>query len=209
MKWILKHLRLFTGIIVFGVTFIIVGIVMLVSYNSYKDYEKKYYQNDLYMRSATAAAPKVVEIDDNFKSKYKTNLVAYAEDMTYTTTQADYAPVQGEETYLPSINGKISVKLELEEKSFVDLDFVINTAATDNLLGNVSIKVNNSLIEEDGIKVEKDGENIEWHHLVMRNFALPQGELSIEFESVKGKKAPDLKNIAVYANAALSYAQAA
>ena len=209
MKWILKHLRLFTGIIVFGVTFIIVGIVMLVSYNSYKDYEKKYYQNDLDMRSATAAAPKVVEIDDNFKSKYKTNLVAYAEDMTYTTTQANYAPVQGEETYLPSINGKISVKLELEEKSFVDLDFVINTAATDNLLGNVSIKVNNSLIEEDGIKVEKDGENIEWHHLVMRNFALPQGELSIEFESVKGKKAPDLKNIAVYANAALSYAQAA
>lgn len=209
MKWILKHLRLFTGIIVFGVTFIIVGIVMLVSYNSYNDYEKKYYQNDLDMRSATAAAPKVVEIDDNFKSKYKTNLVAYAEDMTYTTTQADYATVQGEETYLPSINGKISVKLELEEKSFVDLDFVINTAATDNLLGNVSIKVNNSLIEEDGIKVEKDGENIEWHHLVMRNFALPQGELSIEFESVKGKKAPDLKNIAVYANAALSYAQAA
>ena len=209
MKWILKHLRLFTALVVFGVTFIIVGIVMLVSYTSYKDYEKKYYQNDLETRSILAAAPKVVEINDSFKSQYKTNLTAYAEDMTYTTTQADYAPVTGEETYLPSINGKISVKLELEEKSFVDLDFVINTAATDNLLGNVAIKVNNSLVEEDGVEVEHEGENIEWHHLVMRNFALPQGELLIEFESVKGKTAPDLKNIAVYANAALSYAQAA
>ena len=208
MKWILKHLRLFTALVVFGVTFIIVGIVMLVSYTSYKDYEKKYYQNDLDMRSITAAAPKVVEINDTFKSQYKTNLVAYADDMTYTTSQADYAPVKGEETYLPSINGKISVMLNLEEKSFVDIDFVIN-CATDNLLGDVSIKVDDSLIEEDGIKVEKDGENIEWHHLVMRNFALPQGELSIEFESVKGKTAPDLKNIAVYANAALSLAQAA
>lgn len=209
MKWILKHLRLFTALVVFGITFIIVGITILVSYNSYKDYEKKYYQNDLDTRSDLAAAPKVVEINDNFKSKYKTTLTAYVDNMTYTTSKTDYAPVTGDETYLPSIDGKINVALKLEEKSFVDLDFVINTAATDNLLGNVSIKVNNSLIEEDGIKVEKDGENIEWHHLVMRNFALPQGELSIEFESVKGKKAPDLKNIAVYANAALSYAQAA
>ena len=209
MKWILKHLRLFTALVVFGITFIIVGITILVSYNSYKDYEKKYYQNDLDTRSDLPAAPKVVEINDNFKSKYKTTLTAYAEDMTYTTTQADYAPVTGEETYLPSINGKISVKLELEEKSFVDLDFVINTAATDNLLGNVAIKVNNSLIEEDGVEVEHEGENIEWHHLVMRNFALPQGELLIEFESVKGKTAPDLKNITFYANAVLSYAQAA
>ena len=209
MKWILKHLRLFTALVVFGVTFIIVGIVMLVSYTSYKDYEKKYYQNDLEMRSITAAAPKVVEINDNFKSQYKTNLTAYAENMDYTSSQANYAPVEGEETYLPSINGKISVMLNLEEKSFVDIDFVINTVATDNLLGNVSIKVNNSLIEADGIEVAHEGENIEWHHLVMRNFALPQGELSIEFESIKGKTAPDLKNIAVYANAALSFAQAA
>ena len=209
MKWILKHLRLLTTIVVFGVTFIIVGIVMLVSYTSYKNYEKKYYQNDLEMRSVTAAAPKVVEINDNFKSKYKQSLVAYADNMTYTTTAADYAPVTGDETYLPSINGKIAVALYLEEKSFVDIDFVINSVATDNLLGNVSIKVNNSLIEEDAIKVEKNGEGLEWHHLVMTNFALPQGDLTIEFESVKNKTAPDLKNISVYANAALSYAQAA
>ena len=208
MKWILKHLRLFAALVVFGITFIIVGITILVSYTSYKDYEKKYYQNDLDTRSNLAAAPKVVEINDNFKSKYKTTLTAYADNMTYTTTKTDYAPVTGDETYLPSIDGKINVALKLEEKSFVDIDFVIN-CATDNLLGDVSIKVNDSLIEEDGIKVEKEGEGLEWHHVVMRSFALPQGDLTIEIASVKGKTAPDLKNITFYANAALSFAQAA
>ena len=34
MKWILNHLKIVAAILVFGITFIIVGVVMLVSYNS-------------------------------------------------------------------------------------------------------------------------------------------------------------------------------
>ena len=32
MKWILNHLRAFVAIVAFGITFVIVGIVMLSSY---------------------------------------------------------------------------------------------------------------------------------------------------------------------------------
>lgn len=209
MKWILNHLRLLAALVVFGLTFIIVGVVMLNSYTSYQSYEKKYYQNDLDMRSITAAAPKVVEINDNFKSQYKTTLTTYADDMKVTTSQAGYAAKEDDGKYLPSINGSISVALNLEAKSFVDIDFVINSDATENLLGNVNIKVNGSLIEDDSVVLNKDAEGIEWRHLVMSNFALPEGDLTVEIASVKNKKAPDLKSITFYANAALSLAQAA
>ena len=180
MKWILNHLRLLAGILIFGVTIIIVGVTVLVSYNSYQNYEKKYYQNDLEMRSLTAAAPKVVEINNNFKSKYK---------QTYTANAGDYTD-----------NGNINLPLYLEAKSFADIEIVFNSEATDNLLANMSIKVNDSLIEEDGIKLEEAGD----YHLVMSNFALPEGDLNVLIEGVKNKTMPEIKNITVFADAALS-----
>ena len=47
MKWILKHLRLVIVVVTVAVTAIIVSAVMISSYVSYKNYEKKYYANDL------------------------------------------------------------------------------------------------------------------------------------------------------------------
>lgn len=173
-NWILDHLRLFTAIVVFGVTVIVVGIVMITSYTSYKNYEKTYYQNDLDMRSLAAAAPKNVEINDNFKSKYNIKLVS-----------------EGTEA-----------KVNLEAKSFADIDVVFKSEATDNLLGNMTIKVNNSLIEEDDIAVD----NEDWHHLVMSNFALPEGELTVVIESVKNKTMPEIQSITFYTSAAASLA---
>ena len=180
MKWILKHIRLLVIILVVAVTAVIVGVVMLNSYNSYKNYEKKYYQNDLDVRSAAAAAPKVTEINDNFKSKYK---------LTFEINPDDYLK-----------DGNINANLNLAEKSFADIDVVFDCEATDNLLANMNIKVNNSLIEEDGIKVA----NEERHHLVMSNFALPKGDLTVAIEKVSGKTMPDIKSITLFTNEAVS-----
>ena len=180
MKWILKHLRLVIVVVTVAVTAIIVSAVMISSYASYKNYEKKYYANDLEVRSATAAAPKMVEIKDSFKSKYK---------KTYTADASEYTD-----------NGNINLPLYLEAKSFADIEIVFNSDATDNLLENMNIKVNGSLVEEDGIKLEEAGE----YHLVMENFALPEGDLTVLIEGVKNKTMPEIKNITVFANATLS-----
>lgn len=184
MKWILNHLKTFAAIVVFGLTAIIIGVVMISSYTSYKNYEKTYYANDLEVRSVSAAAPKIVEINDKFKSQYKNSVKAEAAE--YTT------------------EGTITLSLELEEKSFADLDFYFNYAATENLLENMNIKVNDSLIEDDSIKLEN--EEAEDHHLVMSNFALPKGELKVEISGIKNKEMPEIKTIAVYTSAKVKFA---
>lgn len=185
MNWILKHLRLLIVVVTVAVTAIIVSAVMISSYVSYKNYEKTYYANDLEVRSATAAAPKMVEINNNFKSKYK---------KTYTADAADYTD-----------NGNINLPLYLDAKSFADIEIVFNNDATDNLLENMNIKVNGSLVEEDGIKLEEAGE----YHLVMENFALPEGDLTVLIEGVKNKTMPEIQKVTVFANANLSLREAA
>lgn len=189
MKWVFRHFRGLLAILMFGVTAIVVGVVMLSSYTSYKAYEKQYYANDLEVRSATAAAPKTIEINDKYKSQYKKTVKAEASE--YTT------------------DGKFAVDLELADKSFADIDIYFNYGATDNLLENMNIKVNDSLIEEDSIKLEVEGDATEWHHLIMSNFALPQGELKIQIDGIKNKAMPEIGNVTVFANAALSFAQVA
>lgn len=186
MKWILKHFKLVLAIVMFGVTAIVVSMVMISSFTDYKNYEKTYYANDLEVRSASAAAPKTVEINDKFKSQYKKSIKAEASE--YTT------------------DGNVLVELKLEEKSFADLDFYFNYGETENLLENMNIKVNGSLIEDDHIKVETKGEEAEWHHLVMSSFALPEGSFIIEVQGVKGKEMPEIGTIAVFTSAAVSFA---
>ena len=185
MKWVFRHFRGLLAILMFGVTAIVVGVVMLSSYTSYKAYEKQYYANDLEVRSATAAAPKTIEINDKYKSQYKKTVKAEASE--YTT------------------DGKFAVDLELADKSFADIDIYFNYGSTDNLLENMNIKVNDSLVEEDGIKLEEAGE----YHLVMENFALPEGDLTVLIEGVKNKTMPEIQKVTVFANANLSLREAA
>ncbi|MBO6262301.1 MAG: hypothetical protein J6N95_06840 [Bacilli bacterium] len=184
MKWFLKHFKIALAILMFGVTAIVVSVVMISSYTSYKNYEKTYYANDLEVRSTSAAAPKTVEINDTFKSKYKKSVSAEANE--YTT------------------DGKIALDLFLEEKSFADIDIHLNYEVSDNLMENMNIKVNGSLIEDE-IAYKADG----WHHLILANFALPQGDLKVEIEGVKNKEMPEIGNIKVFASEAIKFAQPA
>lgn len=173
-NWFVKHMRLVAAIAMFGVTFIVIGAVMISSYANYKNYENTYYQNDLEVRSGAAAAPKLVEINDNFKSKYNTRI---------------------------SIDGA-EATFNLKAKSFADIDVTFTYQGTDDLLSNMNIKVNDSLIEEDGLTVE-EGQ----HHLVMSNFALPEGELKIVIEGIKNKEMPEINKITVYSSANINYAE--
>ena len=221
MKWIIKHLKLLLAILTFGVTAVIIGVVMLTSYTSYQKYEKEFYKNDLEVRSMVAAAPRYIEIDDKYKSSYKEQLVVYAEDLNKSK---DVKPVgdKKEEAYLPGLveGGTINITINLAETSFVDINFLLNSTyktgtgtktkyGSEDLLGNVNFKVNGNLMEED-VDLLNDGQGQNWHHLVMSGFAIPKGQITIEIASIKNKTAfmPDIKNIVVSANAALALQKA-
>ena len=216
--WCLNHLSLLLGIVTFVVTFAVIGVVMLNSHNAYLDYEKQFNQTDLEVRSVSAAQPKLVEMNDAFKSEYKNKLSFNADELTVSTTQEEY--LDGDYIDLTEKGGSISIKLSLEEKSFVDIDFEIATeyvkaASGDedeefgikDLLNNVQFIVNGETIEEEGIELVEEG----WHHLVMVSFALPEGEVSVEMKSTSGKTAlmPQLKTMTFFSSAVLSVAEEA
>ena len=229
-NWIINHLRAFTAIVVFGITFIIIGVVMIASYGSYKAYERNYYQNDLETRSVAAAAPTAIEINDNFASynndgslqksasKLKQNVTAWAEDLKVSKEVAVVSGSNRLDSYLPGLSsgGTVSVKLDLAQKAFVDIDFVVSSnykkdnaiVTTEDLLSNVSFKVNGEVMDEV-VDLESDGSEQNWHHVVMSNFALPEGQITIEITNVKNKAAymPNIRNISIFAGEAIAFAE--
>ena len=215
LTWILNHLGIILGVIVFVITFAVIGSVMLNSKKSYEAYEKEFNQTDLEVRSVSAAQPKLIEINDTFKSEYKNKLELGINELNVQTTQDEYD--MGGYIDLTEKGGSISVKLELQEKSFVDIDFEIATeyvkeASGDDeevpgiqdLLSNVQFIVNGETMEEEGIMLDNDS----WHHLLMISFALPEGDVTVEMKSTSGKNAlmPQLKGISFYSSAVLSLA---
>ena len=214
-EWFLNHLKLVLAILTFGITFTIIGVVMLNSYTSYQAYAKKFDANDLEVRSLAAAEPKRIEFEDNFKSEYKNKLSFAASDLTVETTQDSY--LNNDYIDLTEKGGKVSVALTLEEKSFVDIEFVISSEyesqdadkntvyGVADLLSNVSFVINGSLME-DVIDLANAGNGKEWHHLVMAGFALPVGpvNVTISAESSKAKMMPQLQSITFYSSAVLS-----
>ena len=218
LTWILNHLGIILGVIVFTVTFAVIGSVMLNSKKSYEAYEKQFNQTDLEVRSVSAAQPKLIEINDQFKSEYKNELVLAADELKVTTSQEEY--LNGDYIDLTEKGGTISAKLSLEEKSFVDIDFEIATeyvkeASGDDeevpgiqdLLSNVQFIVNGETMEEEGIMLDNDG----WHHLLMVSFALPEGDVTVEMKSMSSKNAlmPQLKSITFFSSAVLEVAEEA
>lgn len=215
LTWILNHLGIILGVIVFVITFAVIGSVMLNSKKAYDAYEKQFNQTDLEVRSVSAAQPKLIEINDTFKSEYKNKLELGIDELNVQTTQDEYD--MGGYIDLTEKGGSISVKLELQEKSFVDIDFEIATeyvkeASGDDeevpgiqdLLSNVQFIVNGETMEEEGIMLDNDS----WHHLLMISFALPEGDVTVEMKSTSGKNAlmPQLKGISFYSSAVLSLA---
>ena len=182
-NWFIRHMRLTAAIAIFGVTFIVIGAVMLTSFGQYKAQEKKYYQQDLETRSALPAEPKNAEINDNYKSKYK--IVNFIEEDNH-----------------PDVDGKFIVNMEIKAKSFMDIDIIFNSESTTDLLSLMNIKVNDSLIEESGLVVDRDGDGeAEWHHLIMSDFALPAGEFKLEIAPIAKKTMPDIQKITFYTSA--------
>lgn len=218
LTWILNHLGIILGVIVFAVTFAVIGSVMLNSKKSYEAYEKEFNQTDLEVRSVSAAQPKLIEINDSFKSEYKNELKLATDELKVTTSQEEY--LNGDYIDLTEKGGSINAKLSLQEKSFVDIDFEIATeyvkeasgddeevSGIQDLLSNVTFVVNGETMEEEGIMLDNDG----WHHLLMVSFALPEGDVTIEMKSVSSKNAlmPQLRSIAFYSSAVLSVAEEA
>ena len=216
LTWILNHLGIILGVIVFAITFAVIGSVMLNSKKSYEAYEKQFNQTDLEVRSVSAAQPKLIEFNDAFKSEYKNKLALSADELNVTTTQEEY--LDGDYIDLTEKGGSIDVKLSLEEKSFVDIDFEIATeyikeASSEeeddefgikDLLSNVQFVINGETMEEEGIDLVNEG----WHHLLMVSFALPEGDVTVQMKSSSGKNAlmPQVRSITFYSSAVLTVA---
>lgn len=214
--WCLNHLGLLLGIVTFTVTFAVIGVTMLNSHNAYLEYEQKFNEADLEIRSVSPAQAQSIEFNDDFRSTYKNELSLGIDDLVVETSQEDYLP--GDYIDLTEKGGSVSAKLELNEKSFVDIDFVISSEyeqedeeegtiyGVKDLLNNVTFIVNGETMEEDEIDLENSGSGVEFHHLIMAGFALPEGEVSVEIKSNSGKNAlmPQLQGINFYSSAALS-----
>ena len=232
LNWIINHMVLIVGILVFGVVLGVGGGLVLKTQLDYKTYEAKYDENDLEVRSMYDAQPKTIEIADNYvsynsdgsikssKSSYKNVQNIEPDQFTVTTEQAEYV-TEGGYVDLTEKGGKINLKFTLEEKSFVDIVFAIssqNAYKADNkdkfgvrdLLSNVNFIVNNQTMEDDVTLVNETGESPEWHHLVMAGFALPAGEVNVAIESVSNKlnMMPQVKNIAFFSTQPLTLVQA-
>ena len=216
------------GIIVFGVTAAIIANTMLTSYKNYKIYEEKYYQNDLDVRSLKEASPNRIAIEDDFveynddgsvkstTSSYKNELTVWASDLDITASQEQTTFVQGNsifDSYIPTLEkgGTIALYLYSEEKTFLDLDFVISsehanekedgmTYGVEKLLSNVSFIINGEVMEDEDIDLLNGGNGVEWHHLVMAGFALPAGHITIEIKNNSGKAdlMPEVRNISAF-----------
>lgn len=213
VTWLLNHLGLVLGVVTFAVTFAVIGVVMLNSHNAYLAYEKQFNETDLEIRSLSGAQPKLIEINDNFKSEYKNKLAFAADELKVTTSQTDY--IVEDYIDLTEKGGKIEINLTLEEKSFVDIDFEIATqyvkaASGDNeeefgikdLISNVQFVINGETMEEADIDlVEED-----FHHLLMVSFALPAGNVKVEMSSMSGKSAlmPFLRGITFFSSQVLT-----
>ena len=212
--WLLNHLGLILGIVTFGITFAVIGFTMLGSYTSYLAYEKKFNETDLEIRSLSGAQPQFIEISDNFKSEYKNKLVLGASDLTVTTSQEAY--LTNDYIDLTEKGGKIAIKLSLQEKSFVDIDFEISTEyvvegedgdefGLKDLVSNTQFVVNGETMEEDDVNLDQEG----WHHLVMVSFALPAGDVTVEVSNASGKAAlmPLFRSITFFSSQVLSVAE--
>ena len=228
LTWIINHLRIVIGAIAV-VALVIVGVsVMVVSYNKYLAEDKKFNENDLLVRSAVEAAPKNININDKFasykndgslkstKSKLKNSKTAWADELK---TDAEVT-LQGQGktgTYIPNFAGTVSLDLTVSELTFVDIDFVISssyvsdtTYDTKELLDQVNFKVNNAAIEGKDITLANETGEVEFHHLVMKGFAIAAGDLkiSISTTSAKANYMPAVRNISVFANVEITNAAA-
>lgn len=232
LNWLINHLVLVVGILVLVIALGVWGGMVLKTNTDYKGYEKKYDENDLEVRSLYDAQPKRIEINDDYvsyndgeiksnKSGYKNAQNIKPDQFNVTTTQDSYVTDAGY-VDLTEKGGKIALKFTLEEKSFVDIAFVISSQNTykennedkygvKDLLSNVNFVINNQTMEDDINLANSTGESPEWHHLVMVGFALPAGDVNVVIQSTSGKTAmmPQIKNIAFFSTQPLTLVQEA
>ena len=232
LNWILNHMVLIVGVLTLVVALSVWDGSVLKTNVDYKGYEKKYDENDLEVRSLYDAQPKRIEIADDYvafkddgeiksnKSGYKNGINIAPDKFNVTTTQEEYV-TEGGYVDLTQAGGKIALKFNLEEKSFVDIAFVISSQNTyqengedkygvKDLLSNVNFVINNQTMEDDINLANENGVAPEWHELVMVGFALPAGEVNVSIQSVSGKTAmmPQVKNIAFFSSQPMTLVEA-
>ena len=232
LSWIVNHLRLVITLSVVAVTLVVVGSVMLSSYISYKNYETQYNADDLEARSKVEPAPKGVDINDKYASfdgngnvksskGYSKKLTAIATDLTIeqpqNTKEADIVTAVGEggDAYVPCLKTDGSVYMTFEvsgQSTNADIIFRLSssysktedgetTYGIKDLFSYINFKINGIVMDGD-VDLPNSSEDQEWHLLVMKNFALAEGQYKVEISPIadKGEYMPDIRSISVLTN---------
>lgn len=232
LSWIVNHLRLVIAVTVSAVTLIVVGSVMLNSYISYKNYEAQCNADDLEARAKVEPAPKGVDINDKYASfgndgnvksskGYSKKLTALATDLIIeqptSTKDEDKVEVVGEggDAYVPCLKTDGSVYMTFlvpDQNTNADIIFRLSSPyskteddetiyGVKDLFSYVNFKVNDIVMDGE-VDLMNSGEDQDWHLLVMKNFALAEGEYKVEISPIagKGEFMPDIRSISVLTN---------
>lgn len=224
MDWVKKHIVASVAIVVFPITLIVCGGVMIKSKVDYDNYVVEYDKNVLITKVSNPISPTEVSLVENFTSKRANKFVADAEKFILPEGKTDAIKNDGDIKYIGGLTDakcEVTLKANFAENSYCDITLNLATgntttansetiyASTDDLLAVVSIKVNGEDIAGDiKLDVDEDAKNIRWYTLAIKGIALPKGENVISISQLSEAEKnymPNISSAAVYADANVTF----
>mgnify|MGYP003311805672 CR=1 FL=1 len=228
LNWVKKHIVASVAIVVFPITLIICGGVMIKSKVDYDNYVVEYEKNVLITKVSNPISPSEVGLVENFTSKRAKKFVADAEKFVLPEGRTDAIKNDGDTKYiggLTDVKCEITLNVNFEENSYCDITLDLATGntstanvggvnqeiyvSTDDLLAVVSIKVNGEDIAGDvKLDVNEDATSIRWYTLAIKGIALPKGDNVISISQLSEAEKnymPNIANAVVYADANVTF----
>lgn len=158
INWAKEHVRSVVAIVVFSITIIVCGAVMISSYASYVSYENNYYVQQLNIKANAPASPSSVYIDDEFsilkddnsctvditKSNYPNMFTVLAKDIECTPNSGtgSFLVKKSEDNYreqyiggMESVGGTAKITLNAAGNTYTDIEFVLASSIADKVEG--------------------------------------------------------------------------
>lgn len=218
LDWVKNHIVASVAIVVFPVTLLICGGVMLKSKLDYDDYEVEYEITTLNTKANSPVNPSEVIVDETFTSKHQNKLDVKAENFKLPEEKKDSAlkELTGEYTsYVTALTDakyEVGFDVNFSENSYCDLTITFSTGyvkegaitTTENLLDFVAIKINGyEIAGEVKLEAPEEGEELNWTTVAIKGIALPKGTNTVVVtplaDTEKGYM-PNIRNAVIYSD---------
>lgn len=220
INWVKNHVVASVAIVVFPVSLIICGCVMLNSKNDYDQYVTEYNANVLNTKANSPVNPNDVLVADNFTSKYANKFTAEASDFVLPEGKTDALVEENGISYIGNLTDakyEVTLNMNFEKTAYADVSLTLATSyvknnvlmSTDDLMAVVSIKINDvDIAGEIKLQVEEDGENAIWTTMVIKGIALPKGTNTLSISPLSNAESvymPKIKNAIVYTDTNVTF----